>query len=102
MNGPDVLSIRWWLGGSCSTISQSISYSRPIERNRVRTVLPTRIGSGEVSSSLSTLSSQLGRLRASETNANTSSGVQAMTTATLLVNMGGRDRTGAAQPSQIV
>ena len=64
--------------------------SRPIDRIRVRTVLPTPIGSGEVSSSLPTLSSQLGRLRASDTNANTSSSGRAMTTATLRVNTGRR------------
>ena len=66
-----MLSIVIRLGGWCSRTSQLYSYSRPIDRSRVRTVVPTPIGSGEVSSSLSTLPSQSGRLRASSTNANT-------------------------------
>ena len=60
--------------------------SRPIERSPVRTVLPTPIGSGEVSSSVSTLSSQRGRFRASATKGKTSSGGRAISTETLLVN----------------
>jgi hypothetical protein len=43
-------------------------------------------GSGEVSSSLSTLSSQSGRFRASATNAKTSSSGRAIWTDTVLVN----------------
>jgi Winged helix-turn helix len=87
-NGPEVLLMICRLGGWCSTISQVYSYGRPPERPLVCTLVPTPIGSGEVSSSLSTLSSQRGRLRASATIAKTSSAGRAMRTATLLVNTG--------------
>jgi hypothetical protein len=57
-----VLSMVIRLGGSCSVTSQVYSTPRrPLERIRVRTVLPTPIGSAEVSSSVSTLSSHWGR-----------------------------------------
>ena len=71
-------------------IRQSYWYSRPIERSLVRMVVPTPIGSGDVSSSLSTLSSHCGRFRASSMNAKTSSRGRAMTTATRLVNTRGQ------------
>ena len=86
-NGPDVLSIRWCVGGSNSVIFQSSRRALPLDRIVVLTVLPTPIGSGEVSSSLSTLSSHRGRLRASATNANTSSIGFAIVTETLRVNI---------------
>ena len=38
-----------------------------MERSLVRTVVPTPMGSGDVNSSLTTLSSHWGRLRASAT-----------------------------------
>src|SRR4029453_3425780 len=62
--------------------------SRPMERILVRTVLPTAIGSGDVSSALSTLSSQRGLFLASATNWNTSSRGREIRTETLLVNIG--------------
>ena len=68
-------------------IFQSSRRLLPLERIVVRTVLPTPIGSGEVSSSLSTLSSHCGRLRASATNAKTSSIGFAIVTETLRVNI---------------
>ena len=87
-NGPSVLSTATRLGGSCSVIFHSYWYSRPIERRRVRTVLPTRIGSDDVSSSLITSSSHSGRLRASATYGKTSSRGRETEMATLRVNTG--------------
>jgi S-adenosylmethionine synthetase len=86
-NGPEMVSIVMRLGGRCSTTSQVYTYSRPIERRVVRTVVPTPIGSGELSPSLSTLSSQRGRFRASSTKAKTSSTGRKMTADTRLVNI---------------
>ena len=82
-----MLSIRWWVGGSNSVIFQSSRRALPLDRIVVLTVLPTPIGSGEVSSSLSTLSSHCGRLRASATNANTSSIGFPIVTEALRVNI---------------